>query len=190
MRHVVLVRLRRHFLLPLEELVDFARAHVDAPDDVALAQDLHRQLFAQAFAIGGVVDALGCEHRGQIRERNLVLLGHVAQRVVQGFVRHLDAGAIRALHLQFLQHQAVEHLLAQDVLRRQVEVLRAQALGDGEHLFVELAREDHAFVDGGGHAIEQDAGAGGFTGLGDTPRRRRGRPARMRQARENALKIM
>ena len=166
-RDVVLVRLRRHLFLPLEELVDLARAHVDSPDHVALAQDLHREFFAQAIAIGGVVDALCCERRRQIRERDLVLLGHIAQCVVQGFIRHLDAGAIRALHLQFLQHQAVEHLLAKDVLGRQVELLRAQALGDGEHLLVELAREDHALVDGGGDAIEQHTGARGFTGLGE-----------------------
>ena len=51
----------------------------------------------------------------------LVLLGDVAQRVVQRLVGHLDAGAIGALHLQFLQHQAVEHLLAQHVLRRQLD---------------------------------------------------------------------
>ena len=47
------------------------------------------------------------------------------QRVVQRLVRHLDAGAIGALHLQFLQHQAVEHLLAQHVLGRQLELLLA-----------------------------------------------------------------
>ena len=95
-----------------------------------------------------------------------------------------------ALHLQFLQDQAVEHLLAQDVLRRQVEVLRAQALGDDEHLLVELAREHHALVDGGGHAIEQHTGARGFTGLGERCRGADDRPAAMRKARENALKIM
>ena len=75
-----------------------------------------------------------------------------------------------ALHLQFLQHQAVEHLLAQHVLRRQVEVLRAQALGDDEHLLVELARQHHALIDGGGDAVEQHARAAGLAGLGERGR--------------------
>ena len=136
-------------------------------DDVALAQDLHREFLAQAVAIAGVVDALRGERRRQIGERDLVLLGDVAQRVVQRFVGHLDAGAFGALHLQFLQHQAVEHLLAQDVLRRQLELLRAQALGDDEHLLVELARQHDAFVDGGGDAVEQHAGAASLAGLGE-----------------------
>ena len=58
------LRLGRHLLLPLDELVDLARADVDARDHVALAQDLHRQFLAQLFAIAGVVDALrGRAHR-------------------------------------------------------------------------------------------------------------------------------
>ena len=65
-RDVVLVRLGRHLLLPLEELVDLARAHVDARDDVALAQDLHREFLADAVAITGVVDALAGERIRQL----------------------------------------------------------------------------------------------------------------------------
>ena len=55
---------------------------------------------------------------GSSRERDACCcLATSLQRVVQRLVGHLDAGAIGALHLQFLQHQAVEHLLAQHVLR-------------------------------------------------------------------------
>ena len=38
-------------------------------------------------------------------------------------VRDLEAGVVGALHLDLLQHQALEHLLAQHVLRRQLELL-------------------------------------------------------------------
>ncbi len=155
-------------------------------DHVALAQDLHREFLADAFAIAGVVDALAGQRGRQVGQRDLVLLGDVAQRVVQRLVGHLDAGAIRTLHLQLLQDQAVEHLLAQHVLGRQLELLRAQALGDDQHLLVELARQHDAFVDGGRDAVEQLAGAAGFAGLGE---RHRGGDAarRTRQPRENSL---
>ena len=108
---------------------------------------------------------------GRSVSANLVLLGNVAHRIVQRLVGHLDAGAIGALHLQLLQNQAVEHLLAQDVLRRQLVVLRAQAFGDDQHLFVELARQHDALVYGGRDPVEEHAGTAGFTGLGE---RRRG----------------
>jgi hypothetical protein len=166
-RDVVLAALGGHFLLPVDELVDLARAHVDAREYVALAQHLHREFLAQAVAVAGVVDALRGQRLGQPRQRDAVLLGEIPQRVVQHFIRHLDARAVGALHLQFLQHQALEHLLAEHVLRRQIELLLTQAIREHHHLFVDFAGEHHAFVDGGGHAVEQLAGARCLTRLGD-----------------------
>jgi hypothetical protein len=54
-----------------------------------------------------------------------------------------------------LQHQALEHLLAQHVLRRQLDVLLLQALRDQHQLLVELALQHHAIVHGGRDTIEQ-----------------------------------
>jgi aspartate-semialdehyde dehydrogenase len=50
-------------------------------------------------------------------------------------------------------------------------VLRAQAFGDDQHLFVELARQHDALVHGGRDPVEEHAGTAGFSGLGE---RRRG----------------
>ena len=70
-------------------------------------------------------------------------------------VGYLDAGAVGALHLDLLQHQPLEHLLAQHVLRRELELLLAQPLADHMDLGVELALEHHAVVDDRRYAVEQ-----------------------------------
>jgi hypothetical protein len=165
-RDVVLVGFGRHLLLPLEELIDLARAHVDTRDDVALTQDLQGDLLADALAVTRVVDALARERRRQVGELEIVGRGHVGERVVELLVGHLDARTVCPLHLQLLQHEAVQHLLAQDVGGWQIELLLTQPLGDDENLLVELARQDHTFVHRGGDAIEQHAGARRFAGLG------------------------
>ena len=64
---------------------------------------------------------------GRSAQLDVVLLRDIFQSIVERLVGHLDAGAIGALDLQLLQHQPIEHLLAQDVLRRQVDLLRANA---------------------------------------------------------------
>ena len=117
----------------------------------------------------------------------LFCVGDVVERVVQRLVRHLDAGAIGALHLQLLQHQAVEHLLA---AARSAAAARASARAgaarDDDHLLVELALQHHAFVDGGGDAVQQHAGAGGFARLGECGLRQESE----RQIRQTRAKIL
>ena len=132
---------------------------------IPLAQQRQRDFLAQVIAVGGVVFALLGEGVGQLRERQAVALRHVHERCVHGLVRHLDAGAIGALHLDFLQYQALEHLLAQDVLRRQLELLLAQPPTHGLHLRVELAVEHDAVIDDGRHAVEQFTLGGQLAGL-------------------------
>ena len=112
--------------LLVEELVDLARRDADALQHVALAQQLQGELLAHLLAVGGVVDALLRQRLRQLGERDVVALGDVLERLVHGLVGDLDAGVIGALHLDLLQDQALEHLLAQHVLRRQLELLLAQ----------------------------------------------------------------
>ena len=145
-------------------------------DHVALAQDLHREFSAQDLvAIGGVVDALAGERLGQIGERDLVAARpRRCSALFSVLIRDLDAGAIaRAASAA----PAAPGGRAPAGAARSAAAARASAArrrsDDGHHLLVELAREDHAFVDGGGHPIEQHAGARGFAGLGEAPRRRR-----------------
>src|SRR2546430_9926716 len=51
--------------------------------------------------------------------------------------------------------RSLEHLLAQDVLRRQLELLLAQPPTHGLHLCIQLAVEHDAVIDDGRHAVEQ-----------------------------------
>ena len=154
-RDVVFADCSGAFFCLLQVLVDLARRDGDALDHVALAQQRERELLAHGVAIAGVVDALRGQRLRQLRQRDVVALGDFLERAVQRLVGNLEAGAVRALHLDFLQHQPLEHLLAQHVLRRQLELLLAQALGDHGDLLVELALEHDAVVDHGGDAVEQ-----------------------------------
>ena len=61
---------------------------------------------------------------------------------------------MRTLHLDLLQHQPVEHLLAQHRGGRHLHALAADALGDLGDLFIEFAAEHHAVVDHRSDPIE------------------------------------
>src|SRR2546430_1299775 len=61
--------------------------------------------------------------------------------------------------------RSLEHLLAKDVLRRQLELLLAQPPTHGLHLRVELAVEHDAVIDDGRHAVEQFTLGGQLAGL-------------------------
>ncbi len=52
-------------------------------------------------------------------------------------------------------HQPLEHLLAEDVARRQLLAGLLDAVGDHPHLLVEFAAQHDAVVDDGGDAVEQ-----------------------------------
>ena len=167
MRYVVLVGCRGRVLLLFQVLIDLVRCHADALQDIALPQQTQRELLAHAVAVRGIVDALGGERLGQFRKLDVILLRDFLQCIVQGLVRNLHAGLVRPLQLDLLEDQPLEHLLAQHVLRRQFELLAAQALGDGRDLLIKLAGEDHAVVDDRRHAIEQLAFGGELAGLGE-----------------------
>ena len=157
----------------LERLLELARRDVDAREHVALAQHRQHDLAAHLLAVGRVVDALLLQHARHLLELDVVALGDVAQRLVQHLVRHLDAEAPGTLDLDFLEDQALEHLLTDDVGGRQLRALALQAVGDEGGLRLELALQDHALVDDRDHAVERDAARGHVPGL----RERQSRPA-------------
>ena len=81
-------------------------------------------------------------------------------------VRYLEAGVGGALGLDLLQDQTLQDLLAQNVLRRQLQFLGAQPLAHGGHLVIELAVEYHAVVHHGSYPVEHHATGGELAGLG------------------------
>jgi hypothetical protein len=162
---VVLVVRRRGFRLFLEVLIDLAGRNAYALQDVALAEQAEGELFTHVLAVGGVVDALLLQSFGQLRQGMPLRCATSVQGRVQGLVRDLQAGLGGTLGLDFLQDQALQHLLAQHVLGRQLELLRPQALAHDGNLVVELAVQHHAVVDHGGDAIEELAFGGELAGL-------------------------
>ncbi len=159
------LRSERGLGLLLEELVDLARGDADVLQHVALAQQVEDDFLADVIAVGGVVDPLLRECIRQLREGDTVALGDVLQRRVEGLVGDLDAGAVGALDLDLLQHQTLEHLLAQHVLRRQLELLLPQPLADRFDLGVQITVEHHAVVYDRHYPIEQLAAGGELAGL-------------------------
>ena len=152
-----------------EILLKFARRDVDMSDDVALAQRAQGQFLAHGFAVQLVIDALSGEGGGQLVERDLIALRNILQRAVQLLIRDGEADALGALHLNFLQNQAVEHLLPQHALRRHFDLLLLQPLGHGIHLSVQIAFQHQTLVDDGRNAVQE------FAVRADVPGLREGR---------------
>jgi hypothetical protein len=138
---------RRCVVLPRQVLVQFARRDVDMGDDVALPQGAQHHFFAHGFAVLLVVDALCFERRGQLVEGNLVARGDFLQCAVELFVRNRQAHFGGTLRLDFLQHQALQHLLLEHALRGQFDLLLFEALGDRVELRIQIALQHHAIVD-------------------------------------------
>ena len=157
MRDVVFVGGRGGLLLVLEVLIEFARRDDDALDDVALPQDLTRNLALELAAVLGVVDAVGGQLLGQLLQSDVLSLGDVPHCGVDLLIGNLDAGAIGVLLLDLFQNQAVQYLLAQHAFGRQCDLLSAQTRLDLARLHVEFALQHDALVDHGHDPIEQRA---------------------------------
>ena len=157
MGHVVLVVFRRRAGLFRQELIHLAGRNADSLQHIALTQQSQRQLLTHFLAVGGVIDSLLLERFGKLGQRDVVALCDLGQGAVQRFVRHFQAGTVGALSLDLLQDEPLEDLLAQNVRRRQLELLGTQPLADRGHLVVELAVQHHAVVHDGGDAVEHHA---------------------------------
>ena len=116
----------------------------------------------------------------QLNQALADVAGDIGERLVELLVVDADAALGGALHLDFLQHESLEHLLAQYRLRRQFLARLLQALRDRLDLIVQFALQHHAFVDHGGDAIEHRAFVGERAGL----RLQTGREGREEQAKE------
>jgi hypothetical protein len=154
-----------------EKLVDLARRDHDALQHVAFTQQSDDQLIAHLVAVIGVVDPLLRKRRRQVGKGDAVARRDVLQCRVQSVVGDRDAVLLRLLQLDFLQDQAVQHLLAQHALGRRGEPLGLQFRDHLAHAVVELALHDHAVVDNRGDTVEQHTLGREVAGLGERPAR-------------------
>ena len=141
-------------VLSREELVNLTRRDDDALDYVALAQGVQRQFPAHGFAILLVLNALRLERGGQLVKWDLVADRDVLQCGVQLLIGDVEADLLGTLHLDFLQDQPLEHLLAQHARTWQSDFLFDQALGDRVELAVHLGLQHQAVVDDRRNAIK------------------------------------
>jgi hypothetical protein len=137
-----------------EEVVDFAVGDADLVADDAVVQPLHGELVGELGAEGGERAALLLDRGAQLVRRHLVLLGDAGHRLVDVGVGDADALFLGLLHLQAHQYQAVEHLPAQHVERRQLAGVVGILLLHGAHRLVELALQDDIVVDHRDDAVE------------------------------------
>ena len=156
----------RRFRLFIQVLVDLAGGDADSLQYVALAQQAERELLAHVLAVGGVVDALLLQASGSC-DRGMPLRCATSVRAVfRVSSGTFNPAFVGALGLDLLQHQALQHLLAQHVLGRQLELLLPQALAHDGDLVIELTVQHHAVVHHGGDAVQQLALGGQLAGLG------------------------
>ena len=119
-----------------------------------LAQALGQQLIADRIAKGAVRRAVAGDLLAQLLRGRAVLRGDVGDGLVDFLVGHPNAGLLGAGDLQLHQHQAFQHLLCQHIRWRQLG-LAASVLGaDVGHGAVELAAQDHVFVDHRRNAVD------------------------------------
>jgi len=163
--HVELV-VRRGVLLACDVLIHFVRRDDDMGDHIALPQRAQDQFLAHRLAIELVIHTLRGKCRGQLIERYLVSSRNVLQRAVQLFIGNRQAHMLRALHLYFLQHQAIEHLLPEHILRGQFDFLILEPLGDRIHLRIQLAFQHQAVIHDGRNPVEKLAVNADVAGLG------------------------
>jgi hypothetical protein len=138
----------------LERLRDLVVRDLDLAGDLALAQARHDQAVAHVGAQALEVDAVVGRALAQAGEVGALLVGHVAQGLVDPGPVDLDACALGALELDLLHDELLEHALAQHAVRGHVAVVALQALARARHLAGEFAGEHDVVVDHGDDAIE------------------------------------
>ncbi|KAG1256628.1 hypothetical protein G6F65_016239 [Rhizopus arrhizus] len=151
-RQVVLVA---HRGLLLQRGIDFALADADTALREALAQALHGDLVAHRGPEVVEVDTVMGQALAQGVQRRAVLLGDGIHRLVQLLVADPDAAALGAGDLQLDQHQALEHLAAEHVFRRQLVFTAGVLRLDVGDRTLELALQDHVLIDDGGDAVKR-----------------------------------
>ncbi|MNV50912.1 hypothetical protein D3C71_1429420 [compost metagenome] len=138
-----------------EEVLHFLVGDLDALGHPALTHAADDHLAAHLVAGVGIGQAVLHQGGAELLEAHAVALGDAGQRLVEFFIGDANAGAVANLQLDVLDDQALQHLLAEHLLRRQCRA----AFGDGLlHLAqacVQLALHDDVVVDNRYDAVER-----------------------------------
>ena len=159
MRQVVL-GVDDHVVLDVRQaLLDFPVRDLDLLADGDAPQLLQRHVLAHLASEVLVADAFGRQHLRQVGERRIGIhaLRDVGQELIQHTVGNLEPDAFRALQLELGKDHAFEHLLAQYVVGRQLEVVLARLRADAIQRLVEAAFQYHALVHDRGDAVDEFA---------------------------------
>ena len=98
--------------------------------------------------------ALRLHGLAQLSDIQTVLLGDLADRLVDLGIRQLDTGAVGTRDLQLHHDQAVEYLALERRARRKLFRVPRVLRGHRADRTVEFALQHHVFVDHGGNAVQ------------------------------------
>ena len=142
----------------LDHAVDLGVADMDATLRHALAQALHDQLLAYAFAKLLEVLPLLSDGAAQLADFHVVLLGDLRKRLIHFRIGDLDAGRVGARHLQLLQHQAIKQLAFEHIARRQLLRIFRKLRRHTADVAIEFALQHNVLVDDGDDAVQRQRG--------------------------------
>ncbi len=138
-----------------EQGVDFGVADLACALHDALLQALDENLFLGLLAEIVIVQTVARERAAQLGDVDVVALRDALDRLVDVVVGDADAGALRALNLDAIHDQAVEHLAAQDVGRGQLLRIAAVLGLDLRDGAVELALQNDVVLGDRDDAVER-----------------------------------
>src|SRR5690606_5963210 len=170
----------RALRLRSQERVDVGIADLDAAVDLAFAQALAHDLFADVVAEARETRAVALDALAQLDDRQLALLGDRRQRTVHLRLVGTDAEFARRLRLRAIDDHPLEHLLLEHVGRRRLDVLRAKLPLGYPQAQRKLARRDRFAVHDRDDPIDRRRRLRRGRRRGDQPRDRREQRQRRR----------
>ena len=153
-------RRRRRSGLLAEKIVDLIVGDHDAVVHLAFAQARQQDLSADFLAEFVELNPVTLQGLAELAQRHLVALGNARDGTVQLQVVHAQGRLPRQLQLQPVHDHALQHLLFQQIGRRQLRSLLAQLLRHRFHPQRHLAAGDHLAIDHGNDAVHQHHRAG------------------------------
>lgn len=162
---------------PRQVFVDLALADHHLVGDLAFAQAAEDDLLADVFAETVEADAVAGQRIAELLDGEFVVLGDACDGAVELRLVDADAVLLGIAELDALQEDGLEHLLLEDVARRQGDTLPAQLVDCHTDAVLQLESRDDLAVDQRDDAVERNgvsllAAAGGLVGSPCTRRQR------------------
>ena len=140
--------------------IDLGVGHIDVTADFAFAQTRFHHFVADLFAELRPANAILLGEAFEFGHRQTVFVGDALQCFIERAVIDLDAGFLRFLDLDQIEHHAIKQLFLEHIVGWQLRTLLFQLRRDCRQAVVQVAQRDDFVVHHRDDAIELDHAAG------------------------------